>query len=121
MCRKSRRKRSPDDFDSRRLRHRNDTNPRRLRHSGGIDFTSKRMLRTKRARSLMVLIVFVTAAPLVAALLLGWQLLESDRVLEELYIQEQVDLAANSLVVTLQGVIGSSEQRLMIGETNWPA
>ena len=87
-------KRSPDDFDSRLFRHRNDTNPRRLRHRGGVDFTPKTMLRSKRARSLMVLIVFMTAVPLAAALWLGWQLLERDRVLEDQRMQERVDLAA---------------------------
>jgi two-component system, OmpR family, phosphate regulon sensor histidine kinase PhoR len=69
----------------------------------------------------MVLIVFMTAVPLAAALWLGWQLLERDRVLEDQRMQERVDLAADSLVVTLLGAISSSEQRLMRGETNWPA
>jgi signal transduction histidine kinase len=64
--------------------------------------------------------VAITVAPLATLVWLGWRLLQQDRILEQQRAQEQMELAADLVVASLQRALASSEQRLAAGARDWP-
>lgn len=66
-------------------------------------------------RSLVALIVGITAVPLATLLWLGWRLLEQDRALEQQQVRHRVERGADLVVSALQRAVSVSEQQLTAG------
>jgi signal transduction histidine kinase len=74
----------------------------------------------RRPTWLIVLLLAVTALPLVLLIYLGAQVLSLEREMEREQAEKRLALAANSIVVALQAAISTAEQRLSAGSSNWP-
>jgi signal transduction histidine kinase len=61
-----------------------------------------------------------TAAPLVALLWLGFNVLDHDRQIERQQLRERLDRSAEFVVATIQQQVEKSEQALASGQGEWP-
>ena len=73
------------------------------------------------SRKLGALIAGLTVLPLATLSWLGWRVVEQDRMLEGLQVQQRIERAADLAVAALQRSLASSERRMAEGVPQWPA